>query len=154
MGLRSSLIAALCGTFVFAGCGGSTSSGTTSSGSGAAGAGGGGAGGGEAGAGGVAGSAGAGGSTGGTTSSSGGAGGTVGGGGPGGAPNVCGDGVALGDEDCDGADLKGATCMDFMFSTKPGVTCTADCKFDISGCKATCDGALREPGEECDGPDL
>lgn len=67
---------------------------------------------------------------------------------------MCGDQVAIGDEECDGTDLKGADCKLFGYSTKAGLGCGADCKFDMSGCNTTCDGLLLEPGEECDGVDL
>lgn len=84
----------------------------------------------------------------------GGQGGTGPGGQGGGAPNVCGDGVAMDEEECDGADLKGADCTLFGFSKKAGVACSPGCTFDITGCVPTCDGALLEPGEECDGAHL
>ena len=80
--------------------------------------------------------------------------GAQGGGGSGGAPPSCGDGVANGQEACDGADLGGASCQDYGFSTAAGLTCTGSCLIDASGCEATCDGALLEAGEECDGADL
>lgn len=69
-------------------------------------------------------------------------------------PNVCGDGVALETEECDGADLKGADCTLFGFSKKAGLECGAGCALDTSGCSATCDGVLLEVGEECDGANL
>ncbi len=75
-------------------------------------------------------------------------------GGTGGAPNVCNDGVAGPNEQCDGADLKGASCAQFGFSSPDGLTCSPDCTLDSSGCSATCDGALLEPGETCDGQSL
>ncbi len=98
-----------------------------------------------------------GGGAGGTTTMGGGgsgAGGSGGSGAGGSVMNVCGDDVAAGAEDCDGADLKGADCTLFGYSKKAGVTCTPDCIFDTTGCGATCDGALLEPGEECDGANL
>ncbi|MFO0591106.1 MAG: hypothetical protein U0441_26410 [Polyangiaceae bacterium] len=98
-----------------------------------------------------------GGGSGGTTTSGGGgsgAGGSGANGGGGQMMNVCGDGVAADAEECDGADLKGADCTLFGYSKKAGVTCTPDCTFDKTGCKATCDGVLLEPGEECDGANL
>lgn len=85
---------------------------------------------------------------------SGGSGATGGTGGTGGAPGVCGDGVASDTEACDADDLKGASCVDFGFSSPDGLACTGSCLVDTSGCEATCDGAQLEPGEECDGEDL
>ena len=49
-------------------------------------------------------------------------------------PGVCGDGVASGVEACDGADLRGKTCLDFGSSSSDGLTCTVDCSFNIGGC--------------------
>jgi cysteine-rich repeat protein len=66
-------------------------------------------------------------------------------------PTQCGDGVINGNEECDGADLGGATCLDLGF---PGGTlsCKASCDFDKSGCNilASCGDGLVDPPEECD----
>ncbi len=157
MRLRSKALASIGACLFVAGCGGSPAS------SGSAGGGGSGAGGSTTG-----GSTTGGTSTGGTTSSG---GTTSGGGGSGGSTtggaagagaqggggvmmNVCGDDVAAGGEECDGADLKGANCSLYGYSKKAGLVCAGDCTFDASGCGATCDGVLLEPGEECDGANL
>jgi cysteine-rich repeat protein len=87
--------------------------------------------------------------TGGSTTDVGGGTTNTGGGGPG-----CGNGTLDAGEDCDGANLGGATCTDLGFSSPGGLACSAGCTFDASGCSATCDGAKKEPGEACDGADL
>ena len=155
MTFRSSALASIGACLFLAACGGSSGS-SGSTGGGGSGTGGVGAGGSTTGGGG------SGGTTSSTSSGGGGSGGAItGGGGSGGSQggggmmmNVCGDDVAAGGEECDGTDLKGADCTAFGYSKKPGVTCTGDCAFDTSGCKATCDGVLLEPGEECDGANL
>lgn len=66
----------------------------------------------------------------------------------------CGDGVANGTEDCDGADLGGATCLGRGFDGGT-LSCAADCSFDTSGCtRVTCGNGARDGGEACDGADL
>lgn len=93
------------------------------------------------------------------------------------APAGCGDGMIGGTEQCDGANLNGATCTSqgFMGGT---LACTGGCMFDTGGCTAcgngTCDGGetcttcpgdcgicppvcgngVREGTEECDGADF
>jgi cysteine-rich repeat protein len=66
-------------------------------------------------------------------------------------PTQCGDGVINGNEECDGANLGGATCTDLGF---PGGTlsCNASCNFGTSGCNIlpSCGNGLLEAGEECD----
>src|SRR5690606_30232147 len=71
---------------------------------------------GRGGSGGIIGVGGSGGGTGGDggTGGVGGSGGTGGSGGSGGVPGpVCGDGVIEGDEECDGTNLAGKSCVDF-----------------------------------------
>src|SRR5690606_12862474 len=46
---------------------------------------------------------------------------------------VCGDGVAQGNEECDGTDVRGQKCESFGFDTGL-LSCNADCTFDTSGC--------------------
>jgi len=47
--------------------------------------------------------------------------------------SICGDGVAEGDEDCDGIDLRNFKCEDVGY--KPGgLKCSPACEFDISKC--------------------
>jgi len=64
---------------------------------------------------------------------------------------VCGDGVAEGAEECDGADLAGATCGGAGCSG--GVpSCSSSCTLDYSGCTGcpVCDNDfLCEAGEDC-----
>ena len=67
----------------------------------------------------------------------------------------CGDGVRNGggaNEDCDGDDLGGLTCLDRGFATG-ALACTEACRFDESGCTGvpTCGNGALDPGEDCDG---
>lgn len=49
------------------------------------------------------------------------------------APNVCGDGMVGGDEECDGDDWAGSTCESLGYV--PGrLACSESCTFDASGC--------------------
>jgi hypothetical protein len=61
-------------------------------------------------------------------------------------PIVCGDGVASGDEQCDGEDLRGAGC-----SAGVGVpTCKSDCTLDQSKCPPVCGDDIVSGVEECE----
>lgn len=64
----------------------------------------------------------------------------------------CGDGDAEGDEECDGAELFGATCGDLGFDGGPPV-CTDSCTVDYSPCVDPCEGVVCGPTPEttCDG---
>ncbi len=46
----------------------------------------------------------------------------------------CGNGVLDAGESCDGADLGGTTCANFGSTDYPGLACTSECKWDLSGC--------------------
>ncbi len=65
---------------------------------------------------------------------------------------VCGDGLVHGNEQCDGTNLLGSTCISIGFAS--GVlTCGADCRFntrDCTGTSGTCGNGRVEAGEECD----
>ena len=66
----------------------------------------------------------------------------------------CGDGVADGDEACDGRDLKGATCESEGFDGGT-LSCSRGCELDLSQCSiATCGDGVIEGREECDGRQL
>jgi hypothetical protein len=70
-----------------------------------------------------------------------------------GMPGGCGDGVAAGDEACDGLDLAGETCVGLGY--KGGkLACAADCTFDEGQCtnSLACGDALNVPGVLCFGP--
>ena len=62
---------------------------------------------------------------------------------------VCGDGKRNGSEQCDGADLAGATCKTkgFIGGT---LTCHGNCTFNTSGCY-TCGDGIKHASEQCDG---
>jgi len=64
----------------------------------------------------------------------------------------CGNGMIDGVEDCDGADLGGASCQSEGFDTG-SLACDFDCTFDTSAC-STCGNGVVEAGEECDVADL
>jgi len=66
----------------------------------------------------------------------------------------CGDGFVDPDEQCDGANLGGASCQSLgHYRIEGALTCTAACEFDLTDCGARCgDGNVDIPeGEECDG---
>ncbi len=67
------------------------------------------------------------------------------------APAVCGNGVREGSEQCDGADLGGATCSDVGCSTGI-VGCTLSCTLDFSGCSdcVVCGDGSCEAPEDCE----
>ncbi len=64
----------------------------------------------------------------------------------------CGNGVRDAAEECDGADLGGASCASLGYDGG-SLVCTAACMLDRQGCYA-CGNGLRESGEQCDGADL
>lgn len=66
----------------------------------------------------------------------------------------CGDGSIDGGEDCDGTDLKGASCVSRGFDAGE-LSCGDDCAFDESGCISFgCGNDIVEGDEVCDGSDL
>ncbi len=66
---------------------------------------------------------------------------------------VCGDGLAEGSEQCDGADLGAWDCWTAAQHQHGDLTCAADCTFDPSGCH-TCGDAVLDGPEACDGTNL
>ena len=70
------------------------------------------------------------------------------------AKPVCGDGVARGGEQCDGADFRGESCQSQGFDGGT-LSCTAACTLDSSGCTtqavASCGDDIVDGFEECDG---
>lgn len=67
-------------------------------------------------------------------------------------PAFCGDGIALGREECDGEDLKGMTCEALGFYEPSPLSCiTTTCSFDTSACIGYCGDGVLAPGIElCD----
>ncbi len=65
----------------------------------------------------------------------------------------CGDGVAQGPEECDGQDLRGATCLSIGLG--PGIlTCASGCYYNITSCEpCTSDCAVTDPAT-CSGNNL
>ncbi len=67
---------------------------------------------------------------------------------------VCGDGVVVAGENCDGADVSGHTCETLGLGIGD-VTCGTDCLFDTSGCSASlCGNGALDTMEQCEGADL
>ena len=68
-------------------------------------------------------------------------------------PTSCGDGTRDGSDQCDGADLGGATCATVL--QRSGATgtlaCAKNCTFDTSACRSCGDGVINNQGEQCDG---
>ncbi|HUS31553.1 MAG TPA: hypothetical protein VMZ53_23770 [Kofleriaceae bacterium] len=64
----------------------------------------------------------------------------------------CGDGFALGGEECDGVDFAFADCKALGYhDATPLETCRGDCTFDRSVCGSRCgDGVLDPAFEDCD----
>jgi hypothetical protein len=67
----------------------------------------------------------------------------------------CGDGVAEGDEMCDGTDLRGLSCEDFGF-TGGALDCSPQCTLSLFNCihEPECGNDIAERNELCDGTDL
>ncbi|MFH2006965.1 MAG: hypothetical protein ABI333_10310 [bacterium] len=66
----------------------------------------------------------------------------------------CGDGYADWDEECDGADVAGWTCVDLGYDGGE-LGCLASCYFDESQCLGdSCGNSQVDAGEECDGDNL
>lgn len=63
-------------------------------------------------------------------------------------PCLCGDGMVDGDEECDGANLDGNTCVSLGF-TAGTLMCTGACKVVTLGC-TKCGNGVVQPGEACD----
>jgi hypothetical protein len=72
--------------------------------------------------------------------------------GGGGEPSsVCGNDIAEGSEECDGIDLRGATCgtLGEGWGT---LYCLSSCRFDLTMCTGTgCGNGAIDVGEQCDG---
>ncbi len=65
----------------------------------------------------------------------------------------CGDGKADPGEECDGADLRGRTCLSLGTFSGGNLACdTAACTYDVSGCTGslTCGNGVVDDGEACD----
>jgi cysteine-rich repeat protein len=67
---------------------------------------------------------------------------------------ACGNGVVEGVEECDGANLEGATCESLGY-LGGNLSCTAECVLDKSQCvEGGCGNGMLDPGESCDGLNL
>ena len=66
----------------------------------------------------------------------------------------CGNGSIDPGEECDGADLGGATCLDSDINCTGGILgCTDQCSYDVSrctGCQVVCGDGIVDGDEECD----
>jgi hypothetical protein len=58
----------------------------------------------------------------------------------------CGDGIASGNEECDGNDVRGASCP----AGSGVVRCTDQCKLDFELCPAVCGDGIVSGTEECE----
>ncbi len=67
------------------------------------------------------------------------------------AVDTCGNGVRDPGEQCDGADLGGATCEGRGCTGGGTLACTSECTFDTSACSAcpTCGDGTCDLGEDC-----
>lgn len=63
---------------------------------------------------------------------------------------ACGDGAVNGAEDCEGADLGGATCADLGYY-QGTLACGSNCRFDETGCAERCGDGEVNGAELCDG---
>ncbi len=71
------------------------------------------------------------------------------------APGVCGNGTINTGEQCDGANLGGATCTSQGFGGGGTLACDGSCQYDTSDCTASlCGNATINTGEQCDGANL
>jgi hypothetical protein len=67
-------------------------------------------------------------------------------------PGECGDGIANGEEACDGEDFGGQSCADFGFDD--GILlCNPECSLITEGCR-TCGDDMLSMAELCDGSQL
>ena len=69
-----------------------------------------------------------------------------------GMPEDCGNAMIDDPEECDGAELGGATCESEGF-VSGDLACAKDCTFDTSSCETCGDGVIDE-GDVCDGAEL
>ena len=69
-----------------------------------------------------------------------------------GDPVDCGNDMLDGREECDGAQLDGATCETLGFASGD-LTCADNCTFDTAACES-CGNDVIDDGEDCEGDDL
>jgi len=64
---------------------------------------------------------------------------------------ICGDGLAVGDEICDGDDLRSETCIS-IGQAAGQLACNQSCDWDTTGCVGgfVCGDGTQDPGEGCD----
>jgi len=66
-----------------------------------------------------------------------------------------GEGIIQPGEDCEGADLAGATCAVLgYYGETGGLRCLDTCRFDENGCEGFCGDGIISGGELCDGANL
>lgn len=66
---------------------------------------------------------------------------------------VCGNGILEPNEECEGFELRGATCDSLGLSVGL-MKCGADCKLDTTGCGGKCGDGQIQGSEQCDGANL
>lgn len=69
-----------------------------------------------------------------------------------GTPEDCGNGELDMDEECDDAELDGATCESLGFASGD-LACADNCTYDTTACE-TCGNGMIDMGEDCEGDDL
>lgn len=69
-----------------------------------------------------------------------------------GTPEDCGNGALDMDEECDNAELDGATCESLGFASGD-LACADNCTYDTTACE-TCGNGVIDMGEDCEGDDL
>lgn len=69
-----------------------------------------------------------------------------------GDPMDCGNDMLDGREECDGAELDGASCKSLGFASGD-LSCADDCSYDTSACDS-CGNVVIDDGEDCEGEDL
>jgi len=71
------------------------------------------------------------------------------------SPKRCGNGLLDPEEQCDGTNLNGNTCMELDPERPFGtLRCEADCTYDSSGCSGSCGNGQIDGEEQCDGTDF
>jgi cysteine-rich repeat protein len=65
----------------------------------------------------------------------------------------CGDGLLSAAEDCEGKNLRDASCADVGFYSGT-LSCARTCRYDTSDCVGRCGDGVRNGDEACDGQDL
>lgn len=63
--------------------------------------------------------------------------------------NICGNGIAEGNEFCDGEDVRGNTCQTVGNFSGGTLLCTPTCQWDTSHCEIACQDQCTEGEQQC-----